>query len=75
MSLADQISDMKDELEHYQRETDELHNLVSDLELDLISVGGEMREAHDFIEFVDKTNPELRVAYDAVKALEGNKNG
>ena len=73
MSLADQIEGLEDELEHYQREIGELRSLVSDLELDLISVGGEMREAHDFIDFVDKTNPELRVAYEAAKILKGDK--
>jgi archaellum component FlaC len=73
MSLADQIEELEDELEHYQREIGELRSLVSDLELDLISVGGEMREAHDFIDFVDKTNPELRVAYEAAKILKGDK--
>ncbi|WP_396190076.1 hypothetical protein [Flavobacterium sp.] len=75
MSLADQISEMEGELVHYQRETGELANRVSDLESDLTAIEREMLEAHDFIDFVDKTNPELRVAYNAVKALEGNKNG
>jgi septal ring factor EnvC (AmiA/AmiB activator) len=75
MSLADQISEMEGELVHYQRETGALRNQVSDLESDLIAVEDELIEANSFIDFVDKTNPELRVAYDAVKALEGNKNG
>ena len=75
MSLADQISGMEDELEHYQRETGTLRNALSNLESDLIAVEDELIEANSFIDFVDKTNPKLRVAYDAVKALEGNKNG
>jgi hypothetical protein len=73
MSLADQISEMEDELEQYQRETGTLRNALSNLESDLIAVEDELIEAHDFIEFVDKTSPELRVAYEAAKILKGDK--
>jgi chromosome segregation ATPase len=75
MSLSDQIAELEEELEHYQREASNLSSMVSELECDLADANESLTSMADFIEFVDKTNPELRVAYDAAKALEGNKNG
>jgi hypothetical protein len=75
MSLADQIADMKDELTEYQRECSKQRSDIYHLEVDLSDAKLELEEASEFIAYVDKTNPELRVAYDAAKALEGNKNG
>jgi transposase len=73
MSLADQIAEMEDELSHYQEENSKLNdalvsadNRIEDLEFDCEEMG-------KFIEYIDKTNPELRVAYDAAKVLEGAK--
>jgi predicted nucleic acid-binding Zn-ribbon protein len=75
MSLADQIAEMEEELEEAQRECSKQRSDLYNLETDLADVQSELEEAYDFIAFIDKTNPELRVAYDAVKVLEGNKNG
>lgn len=73
MSLADQIAEMEDELSHYQEENSKLNdalvsadNRIEDLEFDCEEMG-------KFIEYIDKTNPELRVAYKAANVLEGAK--
>jgi chromosome segregation ATPase len=73
MSLADQIAEMEEELEDAQREGSRLRSDLYNLEADLADVQSELEEANKFIEFIDKTNPELRVAYDAAKVLEGEK--
>ena len=73
MSLSAQISELEDELEHYQSENSRLNthldaadNRIADLEYDCEEMG-------KFIEYVDATNPELRVAYEASKILKGDK--
>jgi K+/H+ antiporter YhaU regulatory subunit KhtT len=74
MSLAAQIAEMEDEMEdeledalrrchRYEATIQKLKSGIEDLESD-------NWELADSIEFIDKTNPELRVAYDAAKALE-----
>ena len=71
MSIADQIRELEDELRHYQEESSRLSNelacaddRIEDLEYDCDDMG-------KFIEYVDKTHPELRTAYEASKILEG----
>jgi predicted nuclease with TOPRIM domain len=73
MSLSAQISELEDELERYQSENSRLNthldaadNRIEDLEYDCNEMG-------KFIEYVDATNPELRVAYEASKILKGDK--
>lgn len=73
MSLADQIAEMEDELQHYQSENSKLNdaldsadNRIEDLEHDCAEMG-------KFIEYIDETHPELRVAYEAAQKLEGVK--
>jgi chromosome segregation ATPase len=73
MSLAAQIEEMEDELSEVQRECSKQRSDIYHLEVDLSDAKLELEEANNFIDFVDKTNPELRVAYDAAKALEGDK--
>jgi peptidoglycan hydrolase CwlO-like protein len=73
MSLAAQIEELEEELEDAQRECSKQRSDIYHLETDLADVQSELEEANKFIEFIDKTNPELRVAYDAAKALEGKK--
>lgn len=71
MSIADQIRELEDELEHYQSENGRLRNdrdtadnRIEDLEYDCKEMG-------KFIEYIDATHPELRTAYEAAKTLEG----
>jgi predicted nucleic acid-binding Zn-ribbon protein len=71
-SLSDQIEELEEELHHYQRKASELSraaaaadNRIADLEYDCEEMG-------KFIEYVDATNPELRVAYEAAKILKGD---
>lgn len=73
MSLADPIAEMEDELQHYQSENSKLNdaldsadNRIEDLEHDCAEMG-------KFIEYIDETHPELRVAYEAAQKLEGVK--
>jgi len=73
MSLADQIAEMEEELEDALRECSRLRSDMYHLETDLADIKLELEEADKFIEFIDKTNPELRVAYDAAKVLQGEK--
>ena len=75
MSLADQIVEMEEELEDAQREGSRLRSELYHLETDFADIQLELGEASEFIAYVDKTNPGLRVAYVAAKVLEGNKNG
>lgn len=71
MSLSDQIAEMEEELSHYQGENSRLHadlsqadDRISDLEYDCAEMGR-------FINYIDKTHPELRTAYEASLILEG----
>jgi chromosome segregation ATPase len=73
MSLAAQIEEMEDDLLDAQRETSKLRSDVHHLEQELSEANWELEEANKFIDFVDKTNPELLVAYNAAKTLEGDK--
>jgi predicted RNase H-like nuclease (RuvC/YqgF family) len=73
MSLAAQIEELEEELEHYQSENTKLNDALSDADDRIEDLEHDCEAMDKFIEFVDKTNPELRVAYDAAKALEGKK--
>lgn len=73
MSLAEQIRELEDELEHFQSENGKLNealdaaeNRIEDLEYDCTQMG-------KFVEYVDATHPELRTAYEAAKILNGDK--
>jgi len=73
MSLADQIGELEEELEHYQQEASKLSSLARELENELDDITRELEKATRFIEFVDKTSPELSAAYQAATVLEGDK--
>lgn len=73
MSLADQIAEMEDELQHYQEQFSRLNNELNDADNRIEDLEYDCEEMGKFIEYIDKTNPELRVAFDAAKALEGPK--
>jgi predicted RNase H-like nuclease (RuvC/YqgF family) len=71
MSLADQIAEMEDELSHYQEENSRLRSDISQCEDRIEDLEYDCEEMGKFIEYIDKTNPELRVAYEAAQKLEG----
>jgi hypothetical protein len=75
VSLADQIVAMEEELQRALEDARMYERTCNILEDQNEDLSDELIDACDFIDFVDKTNPELRVAYNAAKALEGNKNG
>jgi predicted nucleic acid-binding Zn-ribbon protein len=73
MSLADQIAELEEELYHFQNKASSLGNDLDAADSRIEDLEHDCEEMSKFVEFVDKTNPELRVAYDAAKALEGKK--
>lgn len=69
--LSRQIADMEDELagtlsalEDAENELSKARDRIDDLEYDCEEMG-------KFIEYIDKTNPELRVAFEAAEKLKG----
>lgn len=73
MSLAKQIEEMEDELHYYQEENSKLSTDLNNADNRIADLEYDCDEMYKFIEYIDKTNPELRVAYEAAKALEGAK--
>lgn len=73
MSLADQIKELEEELEHYQSENTKLNDALSDADDRIEDLDHYCEAMGKFIEYVDKTHPELRTAYDAAQKLEGAK--
>lgn len=71
MSLSAQISEMEDELQHYQSENGELRSEINKLEDRIEDLEYDCEYMYKFIQYIDKTNPELRVAYEAAQKLEG----
>lgn len=71
MSLSDQIAEMEEELSHYQGENSRLSSDLSQAEDHISDLEYDCEEMGKFIEYIDKTNPELRVAYEAAQKLEG----
>jgi archaellum component FlaC len=73
MSLADQIAEMEDDLHIVRAQCSDYEDTIRKLESTVDDLETENWDLADFVDFVDKTSPELRVAYDAVKALQGEK--
>jgi chromosome segregation ATPase len=73
MSLADQINELEEELQHYQIKTRQLGDDLNAAEDRIANLEYDCEEMYKFIEYVDKTNPELRTAYEAAKILNGDK--
>lgn len=73
MSLAKQIAEMEDELHYYQQENSKLSTDLNNADNRIADLEYDCDEMYKFIEYIDKTNQELRVAYEAAKALEGAK--
>lgn len=72
-SIADQIRELEDELEHYQSENSKLNDALDSADNRIEDLEHDCEEMGKFIEYIDKTNPELRTAYEATKKLEGAK--
>ena len=73
MSLAKQIEEMEDELQRYQSENSKLSTYINNAEHRIEDLEYDCEEMGQFIEYIDKTNPELRTAYEATRKLEGAK--
>lgn len=73
MSLADQINELEEELDHYQRKSSHLSDELSNAEDRISDLEYDCEEMGKFIEYIDKTHPELRTAYEAAQKLEGEK--
>lgn len=73
MSLADQINELEDELHHYQSKSSHLSDELSNAEDRISDLEYDCEEMGKFIEYIDKTHPELRTAYEAAQKLEGEK--
>lgn len=73
MSLADQIGALEDELNDAQHQCESYEATIRQMSSDIDDLETENWELADFIEFVDKTSPELRTAYEAAKILNGDK--
>jgi uncharacterized coiled-coil DUF342 family protein len=71
MSLADQIADLEAEADDARRAADEYERACNELKDENEDLTDALAEAEAFIEYIDKTNPELRTAYEAAKTLEG----
>lgn len=72
-SLANQIEEMEEDLFEARAQCMDHEETIRKLESTVDDLESDNWDLADFVEFVDKTNPELRVAYDAAKALEGKK--
>ena len=73
MSLAAQIEELEEELHHYQRKASELRDAVDAADNRIADLEYDYEEMCKFIEYIDATNPELRVAYEAAMILKGDK--
>ena len=73
MSRAHQIEELEDELRHYQRKASELSKELNSAEERIEDLEYDCDEMYRFIEYVDKTSPELRTAYEAAMILKGDK--
>ena len=73
MSLSDQIEELEEELQHYQRKVSELNNDLDAADNRIADLEYDCEEMGKFIEYVDATHPELRTAYEAAKILKGDK--
>jgi uncharacterized coiled-coil DUF342 family protein len=71
MSLADQIQELEEEAYDARRAADEYERACNELKDENEDLTDALAEAEAFIEYIDKTHPELRTAYEATKILEG----
>lgn len=72
MSIADDVENMEAELEVLRVENRDLDNEISSHLADIDSLTLDLEELSGFVQYVDKTHPELRTAYEASKKLEGD---
>lgn len=70
MSLADQVGDLEDDLREAQAQAKELYDNLSETRDYINDLKSDLKEATAFIDYVDATSPELRVAYGAATKLK-----
>lgn len=73
MSLSAQIEELEDDLYTTKAQCRDYEDTIRKLEETVDDLETENWDLADFVDFVDKTNPELRTAYDAAQKLEGAK--
>lgn len=73
MSVADQVKELEDELAFFRGSAADLAKEVDKLEQELELTKAYNEELEAFADYIDKTNPELRVAFDAAEKLKGEK--
>jgi prefoldin subunit 5 len=73
MSLAAQIEELEEALQHYQSKAGDLDKALDTADSRIEDLEYDCEEMGKFIEYVDATNPELRTAYEAAKILKGDK--
>jgi predicted nucleic acid-binding Zn-ribbon protein len=71
-SLSDQIEELEEELYDYQNRASQLSNDLNEAEHRISDLEYDCEEMGKFIEYVDATHPELRVAYEAAMILKGD---
>jgi predicted nucleic acid-binding Zn-ribbon protein len=72
-SLSEQIGELEEELYDYQNRASQLSNDLNEAENRIADLEYDCEEMGKFVEYVDATHPELRVAYEAAMILEGDK--
>lgn len=71
--LSQQIRDLEDELNGTQLALEDAESALRKANYQVADLEYELDDANEFIEYVDKTRPELRAAFEATKKLEGEK--
>lgn len=72
MSLSDKIAELEEELYDYQNRARQLSNDLNEAEHRISDLEYDCEEMGKFVEYVDATHPELRVAYEAAMILKGD---
>jgi len=72
MSLSEQIAELEEELYDYQNRASQLSNDLNEAENRIEDLEYDCEEMGKFVEYVDATHPELRVAYEAAMILKGD---
>lgn len=73
MSVADQVKELEDDLAFYKGSAEDLAKEVDKLEQELALTKAFNEELGAFAVYVDKTHPELRVAFEAAEKLKGER--
>lgn len=71
MSLAEQIRELEAEADAARRDAERYEKACNSLQDEVEDLTSALEEVEAFIDYIDKTNPELRTAWEATKILEG----